>query len=250
MKHWKDNVRFVLVEPGEGGNVGASARALKNMGFGHLRLVNPTLRDADTWLAHNAEDVLAEAPRLGSLKEAVADCALVVGTTRRKGKRRGVFVTLEEGMRRAFLSARADRVAVVFGRERKGLTNREAEACGLMVTIPTEPAQPSMNLSHAVAVLAYELGRQERVAGPEAEGAAPSKRMATHEELDHLYERLGAVLAMLEFPLKGSRHPERQTRRVLKRVLGRAALTKPELNVLHGLLGQMERKFGERENGR
>ena len=159
MKHWKDNIYFVLVEPKESGNIGASARAIKNMGFKNLCLVNPpaVITDEGRRLACNALDVLNSAEIYNNLKDAIRDKAIVIGATRRKGKRRGVILPLEQGTKRLCDIAHDNKVAILFGREDRGLFNEEVEECGFLITIPTGKEQPSLNLAQAVLIVAYEL---------------------------------------------------------------------------------------------
>ena len=123
MKNWKDNVFFVLVEPREPGNIGASARAIKNMGFKNLCLVRPLseITDEARWLAHNALDILESARVFDSLEEAVRDKSIVVGTTRRTGKNRGLSMPVQDGCEFLLQRRGENRVAILFGREDKGL---------------------------------------------------------------------------------------------------------------------------------
>jgi len=240
MKSWKDNVHFVIVEPGEPGNVGASARAMKNMGFRNLALVNPRpLNDEARWFAHLALDVLDAAAVHPTLGDAVAGMHAVVGATRRKGKQRGVFLPFEEGMQRAFALAGGNRVALLFGREKKGLSNEETGRCDYLVSIPADAEQPSLNLSHAVMVAAYELSR----AGGEAVRTAEPARI-TLGELEVLYGRISGLLGRLEFPDRGNRDIGKKTLLHLKRFIGRAGITRAELHMLHGLCGQLEKRLG------
>jgi tRNA C32,U32 (ribose-2'-O)-methylase TrmJ len=213
MPEWKNNVHFVLVEPEEAGNVGASARALKNMGFGNLALVNPpALTDEARWFAHLALDVLDGATVHHTLKDAIKDMHLVMGTTRRKGKKRGVFRNIEEGM---------EDVASL---------------------IPANPEHPSLNLSHAVMVVAYELSR----AGLRLTGSpATEKDPVTHGELDTLYGRFSRALKLLDFPRRGSRDPAASTLRQLRHVIGRADITRQELDMFHGMCSQIEKRLGK-----
>lgn len=239
MKSWKDNVRFVLVEPEEPGNVGASARAMKNMGFRNLVLVNPPPLDEEArWFAHLALDVLDAAKAFPTLMEALAGMHVVVGATRRRGKQRGVFLPFEEGMQRAFALAGRNRVAVLFGREKKGLSNEETGRCDYLVSMPADREQPSLNLSHAVMVAAYELSRAGG-AGAREKGPA----LVTRGELEVLYGRISALAGRLGFPSRGDRDIGKKTLLHLRRFIGRAGLTRAELHMLHGLCGQLERRL-------
>lgn len=246
---------FVLVEPKEPGNVGASARAIKNMGFRNLCVVNPpaSLTEGEgRWFARNAHDVLSSARIYESLAEAVADKAVVVGTTRRKGKRRGLIVPADEGASRLYRMASANKVAVLFGREARGLFNEEVEECGFMLSIPSSKAQPSLNLSHAVLIIAYELflaeyggGKAEAGPGPYVVGpdSKPSPDLAGHGEIAELYDRISRSLELLEYIPRGDRNIQRKIMTNLKHFIGRAGLTEWELKMLYGLCHQIEKKI-------
>src|SRR5512135_1945807 len=202
MTDWKQNVYFVLVEPKEPGNIGASARAIKNMGFRKLCLVKPPpeMSDEGRWFARNAHDVLDAAEVFDSVEEAIRDKAVVVGTTRRKGKRRGVIMPVEKGVVRIRDIAINNKVAILFGRETRGLFNEEVEECGFMLSIPSSRLQPSLNLSHAVLIVAYELfraeyGRTDPMAGgqgPYVVGPdiSPVPALAGHGEVADLCESI------------------------------------------------------------
>lgn len=253
--NWKDNIYFILVEPKEPGNVGASARAIKNMGFSNLCVVNPPASVTEgegRWFARNAHDVLSSAQIYESLIEATADKAVVVGTTRRKGKRRGLIMPADEGASRLYGMAQANKVAVLFGREARGLFNEEVEECGFMLSIPSSKAQPSLNLSHAVMIIAYELflaeyGRRQAamdngpyVVSPDFQ-SSPS--LAGHGEITELYDRISRSLELLEYIPRGDRNIQRKIIANLKHFIGRAGLTEWELKMLYGLCHQIEKKI-------
>jgi TrmH family RNA methyltransferase len=254
MDDWKDNVYFILVEPKEPGNVGASARAIKNMGFKNLCVVNPpaSLTEGEgRWFARNAHDVLSSARLYETLSDAVADKSVVVGTTRRKGKRRGLIMPADEGASRLFRMAASNKVAVLFGREARGLFNEEVEECGFMLSIPSSKAQPSLNLSHAVLIIAYELflaeyrGRQiESGPGPYvvSPDSKPSPPLAGQGEITDLYERISRSLELLEYIPRGDRNISKKIMANLKHFIGRAGLTEWELKMLYGLCHQIEKK--------
>jgi len=150
---------FVLYRPQSAGNIGAAARALKNMGFDDLRLVGRgPLNDRDAVkMAVHADDLLANATVYPSLAAALADCSLAVGTTSRRGGYRSRATPLRAAAVELDALATANKIAIVFGREDRGLTNRELKLCHRLVTIPTAPEYPSLNLAQAVMVVAYEL---------------------------------------------------------------------------------------------
>ena len=150
---------FVLFRPQSAGNIGAVARALKNMGFDDLRLVAPgplNNREAVAMAVH-ADDLLANATVYPDLAAALADCSLAVGTTSRRGGYRSRANPLRAAAAELDALAGTNKIAIVFGREDRGLTNRELKLCHRLMTIPTAPEYPSLNLAQAVMVVAYEL---------------------------------------------------------------------------------------------
>ncbi|MCL5024395.1 MAG: RNA methyltransferase [Nitrospirae bacterium] len=253
MEHWKSNISFVLVEPKEPGNIGASARAIKNMGFGNLCLVKPpaAMSEEGRWFARNAHDVLDSAEVHASVEEAIRDKSLVVGTTRRAGRRRGVILPVEKGAMRVRDAAMNNTVAILFGREARGLFNDEVGECGFMLTIPSSRLQPSLNLAQAVLIIAYELAKCGEGRGEACGGARKKKydnstlkaELATHGEVDALYARISGVLELLQYIPKGDRNIREKIITNLKHFIGRAGLTEWELNMLQGLCTQIEKKM-------
>jgi TrmH family RNA methyltransferase len=190
MKSWKDKVHFILVEPAESGNIGASARAIKNMGFANLALVNPPgklTEEADRF-AHNAMDVLKSAKNHPTLRDALAGMSLVIGTSRMKGKRRGMVLPVDEVAEKVLSAAYGSgKVALLFGREQRGLSPAEIDECAWMIHIPTDSGQPSLNLAQAVMVVAYELGKEQ-----ESASLAEESPLSTHAEQAVLFERFSS----------------------------------------------------------
>jgi TrmH family RNA methyltransferase len=243
---WKDNVYFVLVEPKESGNIGASARALKNMGFKNLCLVKPpdALTYEAKWFAHNALDVLESAGYYDTIKDVVKDKALVVGVARRVGKKRGVVLPIDEGAKRVIeFSSSNNKVALLFGREDRGLYNEEIDECGIVLTIPSNKEHPSLNLSHAVMVTAYELA----MSGYKKDGVVIRKgkrdKAVGHGELTSLYERIEKALILLDYLPRGDRDIKTGIMSNITHILGRAGITDWELKMLHGLCSQIEKKI-------
>jgi len=254
MDAWKQNVYFVLVEPGEPGNIGASARAIKNMGFRNLSLVKPPseMSEEGRWFARNAHDVLDSAEVHGSIEEAIRDKAVVVGTTRRTGKRRGAILPVEKGVARIRDIAVNNKVAVLFGREARGLYNDEVDECGFMIRIPSSELQPSLNLSQAVLIIAYELSkyRETAVALPRSrrkkyDNSALVETLKAHGEIAPLFERISRVLELLEYIPRGDRNLLKNIMVNLKHFIGRAGITEKELNMLQGICTQIEKKVGK-----
>lgn len=241
MKNWKDNISFILVAPREPGNIGASARAMKNMGFRNLELVEPRrfLTEESRQMACNAIDLLEKAKIHASFDDAVKNKSLIIGTTRRLGKRRGVILPLKEGINKIITAARKNRIAILFGREDKGLNNREVEECGFLMTIPSDPSSPSLNLAQSVLLVAYELSQGTyRAEAPE---------LLERAELEMLYRRLRSTLKLLEYIPRGNRDLEARIMRNLKHLFGRAGLTEWELRMLRGICGQIEKKMADRD---
>ncbi|MCL2810005.1 MAG: RNA methyltransferase [Treponema sp.] len=152
------DVKIVLCRVSEGGNVGAVCRAMKNMGLFELRLAAlPQSLDTDKIYerAVNAGDIWESAKNFDTLAEAVADCSVVVGTTRRRGHGRK-NITMTPRVLAAWLLEREGTAAIVFGNERTGLDEDELKLCNFASHIPVSDAQPSLNLSHAVLIYVYE----------------------------------------------------------------------------------------------
>ncbi len=234
---WKDNVSFILVEPREPGNIGAAARAMKNMGFSRLELVNPVdfRTEEAKWMACQGYGLLKDARVHLTFDEAIGDKHLVIGTTRRLGTRRGLIVRLEDSVKRIVSSAKKNRVAILFGRERNGLLNREVDECGFLVTIPTEPSAPSLNLAQSVLLVAYELSRRSySMALPD---------LVVQGRLPHLLARINETLHLLDYIPRGDRDLEKKIMKNVKHLIGRAGLTDWELNMLYGICSQVERKL-------
>jgi tRNA/rRNA methyltransferase/tRNA (cytidine32/uridine32-2'-O)-methyltransferase len=155
-----DDIVIVLARPSEPGNTGAVCRAMKNMGLGRLRIAapEPGIFDIEKLLARavHAEDIWQGAEYFDSLNNAIADCTISVGTTRRRGQRRKSN-TMTPRELASFLQNKSGRAAVVFGNEHAGLDQTELGLCNLASHIPVGQEFPSLNLSHAVQIYAYEL---------------------------------------------------------------------------------------------
>jgi len=230
-----DRIRFVLVGTTHPGNVGACARAMKNMGLSDLALVAPAEfphPDASARAA-GAEDLLAAARVHPDLASAIADCELVVASS---GRRRGLawpeLAPRELAARCAALAAPA-RCAVVFGPERTGLTNEQLGSASAVVAIPADPGYPSLNLAAAAQVLAYELrlaALAERA--PLAAEGAPIP-LASAAELEAYYARLEVALAECGFLDRD--HPRHLMQRI-RRLVNRAQPDRSEINILQGIV--------------
>lgn len=235
-----DRIRIVLVGTQHPGNIGSAARALKTMGLSRLVLVVPERfphPEADA-LAAGADDVLACAQLHASLAEAVADCRLVLGCTARSRR-----VALAEQLprdaaaRMLATAGEGGEVALVFGRERTGLTNDELQLCHGAVHIPANPEYSSLNLAAAVQVLAYEL-RMVLLGATHPQAVARAKAPASHAQLEGFFAQLADTLDAIDFH-KG-RAPDSAMRK-LRRLYLRTDLDTHEVRLLRGILADAQR---------
>jgi TrmH family RNA methyltransferase len=229
-----DHIRVVLVEPQHAGNIGAVARAMKNMALSQLVLVNPVdhLAMEARMMAMHAFDILQRAQIVSTLAQAVADVGYVVGTTRRLGKARQATLTSRGVAPLLLVLAASNPVALVFGREASGLTNEELERCHELITIPAHPVFGSMNLAQAVLLVCYEL----YVASATQPHYTPPT-LATVEELERLYTRMRAVLRHIGF-LHGS-HPDRMMG-YFRRFFARQGMKSRDVKIFLGVFRQIE----------
>ncbi len=250
MKNWKDNIHFILAEPQEPGNIGSCARAIKNMDFEKLCLVNPPseMTDEAVRLAHNAEEILQTAEVFSTMEDAIRDKHYIVGTSRRRGRKRGAFISVEEGARRIRAIAETGKVALLFGREDRGLYNEEIEKCAFLMNIPSSSKHPSINLAQAVMIIAYELskaGMNNKSTKDDSRSlltATPPKSVS-QKELALLYTRFEDALRRLEYITPDKEYHYKKVIRNLKHCLGRVGLTSWEYNMFHGICQQIERKI-------
>lgn len=235
-----NNIRIVLVEPSHPGNIGAVARAMKVMGLEQLYLVKPRLfpHEKATIRAAHAIDVLMQAVVVDSFAEAVRDCHLVLGTSVRTRALPWPTLDSRAAAQTAVQAASARPIALIFGREKSGLTNEELQCCHYQVEIPANPAYGSLNLACAVQVLCYEI-RMALMAQNQLP-VTTEEEFATAEELEKFYQHITDVLVTVEF-LK----PEipNQVISRLRRLYNRARLEKIEINVLRGILTAIQKKL-------
>ncbi|MBE9515905.1 MAG: RNA methyltransferase [Proteobacteria bacterium] len=232
-------IRVVLVCPTHPGNIGAAARAMKTMGVTDLALVQPKHFPSDEAdaRASGASDVLEQARVFDSLDQAIADCSLVVGSSARS-RHIGWPTWLPDECATELLAATAKGpVALVFGRERTGLTNEELDRCHAMVSIPANPGFSSLNLGSAVQLLCYEMRRAAGATLPVRESA--EEKTATREQMELFYEHLQSTLVETEF--LDPAQPKLLMRR-LQRLFNRAQPDERELNILRGILTSVERR--------
>lgn len=228
------SIEIVLVRPQGAGNVGAVARAMKNMGLEQLVLVGPRVQ-RDFWaraMAVHAKDLLERTRVASELGEAVADCGLVIGTTARSGLYRAPLGSARELAPSIVAAAKSNRVAIVFGPEDHGLSNEDLKACHRLLTIPASPAYPSLNLAQAVMIVCYELFLSSEAGA----GVAPPE-WARAEEVEFLFRRLREAFLRIGF-LHAS-NPD-HIMFAFRRILGRAGLEPRDVRILLGLARQIE----------
>jgi tRNA/rRNA methyltransferase len=231
-------IRFVLVEPRYGGNVGAAARVLKNFGFARLDLVQPR-EGADheeaVRMAVDAADLLAAARTLGTLDDALSSSATVVGTSRRMGKHRQPHHRLDALAPVIAELAQRGEVALLFGREDHGLSDADLDRCTHLAYVPTAEAYPALNVAQTIAIAAYELRRALDALGPSA--AKPEdEALADHAGREAMYRHLEEALLAIGFLKLGQL--EGMMRR-LRRILSRAELTAGDVDVVRGIARQI-----------
>lgn len=231
-------IRIVLVQPSHGGNIGGCARAMKNMGLTRLVLVAPEEFPGEEASARaaGADDVLAQAQLCATLDEAIADCHLVVGASARERKIAWPMLAPDEAARRLVTAADGQEVAVLFGRERTGLTNDELDRCQILVNIPANPEFSSLNLACAVQVIAYEIRCAAESGTPVAAtdtAAMLGEPLATNAEVQRFYQHLDQV--MVETGFLDPNNPRLLRRRIM-RLFNRVELTSNEVNILRGIL--------------
>ena len=235
------NIRIVLVRPTHPGNIGGTARAMKNMGLERLYLVAPERfpdKEAEARAAE-ARDVLESAVVCDTLEAALGDCVLAIGTSARARRIGWPSLTPQQCATRLIATVADGPVALLFGQERTGLTNEELDRCHAVVTIPVSPGYPSLNLACAVQILAYETlqawQRERDGRAVVADDEVPIR--ATAGEMDRLYEHLERVLVRIGF--LDPANPRLLMRR-LARLFNRAELDQNELNILRGILTAVE----------
>lgn len=233
------NIEIVLVGTTHPGNIGGAARAMKNMDLCHLTLVAPErFPSAEaTARASGADDLLETARVCANLDEALADCTMVMATSARLRTIPWPGLEPREAAAQLWRRAQEGRVAVVFGREHSGLSNRELERCGHLIHIPTSEDFSSLNLGAAVQVIAYEL----KLASRHGPAAMPQRDSPLASDLDvqGLYGHLQEALTEIGFLNPSA---PKQLMRRLKRLFNRVDLEQTEVNLLRGILKAAQRQ--------
>ncbi|MEM5527321.1 tRNA (cytosine(32)/uridine(32)-2'-O)-methyltransferase TrmJ [Gammaproteobacteria bacterium AS21] len=233
------NIRIVLINTFHPGNIGAAARALKNMGLTNLYLVDPVdyPHPEATSRAAGAQDVLDQAVVVKTLDEAIGDCQLVIGTSARNRTFDLPLLDVKQGAQKALSEAGDANVAIIFGRESKGLLNEELQKCNFHLFIPTNPEYPVLNISQAIQIVCYEiwLNNQQQVPASKDARAYPSQ-----QDMDFFYQHLDSTLRAAHFLVP---QHEGNAMQKLQRFFNRARPEKVELGMLRGVLSSIEKRI-------
>ncbi|MDH3218990.1 MAG: RNA methyltransferase [Gammaproteobacteria bacterium] len=235
-----EKISIVLVGTTHPGNIGAAARAMHNMCFNRLVLVDPQCPVGEVAYARasGANSVLNERQTFGSLVQAIADCDCVIATSARR--RSLAWPELNPGTMSEKLVEMGDssRVALVFGREHSGLTNEELQLCNYMLSIPANPEFSSLNLASAIQIVCYEIYRRQAIR-PEATVPDAQDLPATSAETEGYFAQLQQALES-----SGFLNPEQPglIMQRLRRLYLRSELTRNEVNILRGILSAIEKR--------
>lgn len=241
-------IRFVLVDTSHPGNIGAVARAMKNMSLEELVLVRPVLfphPDASA-RASGATDLLDRARVERDLPAALQGCGLVLATTSRERDQYFRVLDVRDAAAQAVAAAEQGPVAVLFGSERAGLTNTELASAHALLRVPANPAYASLNLAMAVQVVAYEVMRarltqDQQLARALAPRAGPRRApLATSEQMEQFYAHLTQVLEQIDFRDRTQRGTHLMKR--IRRLFQRAEPDANEINILRGFLTAVQQR--------
>lgn len=235
-------IRIVLVEPREGGNVGAVARVMKNFGLDDLWIIGelPSLHPVAEWWASGAYDLVEQAKKVASLELALADCVVTVATSSARGRLFAAPVNPARVREQVEALAPDQTLAIVFGREDRGLTSEETALCQATAVVPTSASFPTMNLAQSVTVFAYEcFGRSDH--------SVQTRDLAPNELVERLHDRAAALL--LEVGFLHENNPERIYAEV-RSVVARASLDRREAEIALGVLKQIEWKLRQKDERR
>ena len=231
------NIRIVLVETSHSGNIGSAARAMKTMGLSNLYLVSPKSVDEQSIaLAAGADDVMRNAHIVDTFEQAIEDCSLVIGTSARLRHLQSTLIDPRKCAEKA--SAHQGQVAIVFGRERVGLTNEELLKCHYHLNIPANPEYSSLNLAMAVQLVSYEM-RMAFLAKDKTENALSMIEdiYPTAQEMEYFFAHMEQIYKTLGFI------QNQGVMQKLRRLYNRSSLEKNELNILRGMLSAVEKRL-------
>jgi len=236
-----NSVKVVLVGTTHPGNIGATARAMKNMGILDLALVEPKEFPSDvaTFRSKAAKDILEKASVHRSLAEAISECELVVGTSARERTVPWPVLNPREAAKEMHKSSRNGQVAIVFGREDRGLTNEELGLCNFHVHIPSDPEYSSLNLSQAVQILAYEI-RLSYLQDQNVNKDYWDVELANNEQTERLINHMDELMQEVDF--YDVENPRKLLVRV-RRFFKRSKIDVMEANIFRGLFATIQKKL-------
>ena len=231
------DVEFLLIETSHPGNIGACARAIKNMGFGKLGLVNPGNFPSDEafYRAKGASDILDDVKIYSNLDDALAKKTIVLGTSARDRTIPWPTVFTNEIIKEDLNLKIDSKISVLFGREKNGLTNEELQRCHLHLKIPSSEEYTSLNLSHAVQIISYEL--RNMLLGSSKNLIKADVPQSTDQDDEFLLKHIDKVLLDLNFYDQNS---SRQVKARIKRLLKKARPDKLEVGILRGFLSKIQ----------
>ncbi|MGL5654532.1 MAG: tRNA (cytosine(32)/uridine(32)-2'-O)-methyltransferase TrmJ [Vibrio sp.] len=241
-----DRVKVVLVGTSHSGNIGSAARAMKVMGLSRMVLVDPQCQvDAQAIaLAAGASEIALNAEIYPTLEAAVADCGLVVGTSARSRTLEWPILEPRQCAEKLIAEAELHSVAVVFGRERTGLTNDELQRCHYHVCVPANPEYSSLNIAMAVQLLSYELRMAWLALKPNQDSHQVESAYPHHQELERFYQHLQTVITQTEFI---SAQQPGQVMNKLRRMFTRARPEAQEINMLRGILTAVQKSLAAKQ---
>ena len=239
-------VKIILIETSNPGNIGSTLRAMKTMGFGNLCLVNPNKFPSDevTALAANASDLIDSVSVVDNLEEALEGCNLVVATSSRDRKVPWPNESIVSASPKIIAEADNDNtVAILFGREDRGLTNDELQRCNLHVQIPANEDYPVLNLAMSVQVICYQLLIDQTLESEITNNQHWDVPLAEANHVNRLIEHFTEVAEKLEVFNKGN---PRQIGARIKRLFTRVGLDEMEVNFMRGFLSAVEKKLNDK----
>lgn len=241
-----ERVKVVLVGTTHSGNIGSAARAMKVMGLSQMVLVDPQCQvDAQAIaLAAGASEIALNAQIYPTLEAAVADCGLVVGTSARSRTLEWPMLEPRECGEKLISEANQHSVAMVFGRERTGLTNDELQLCHYHVCVPANPEYSSLNLAMAVQLLSYEVRMAYLALQQSSQSSTLQEEYPRHQELERFYAHLEQVIMQTEFI---SAQQPGQVMNKLRRMFTRARPEAQEINILRGILTSVKKSISRKE---
>ncbi len=247
-----ENIRFIMINTSHPGNIGAAARVMKNMGLSRLYLVAPKRYPAPeaTAMASGADDLLEQAIVCDTLEEALEGCHLVLGSTARERKIQHEFLDARAAGELVQEEAVTQQVALVFGRERTGLTNEETGLCHKLINIPTNPDYSSLNVASAIQIAAYEIMMAGCSIKTEHDGQViwtdRTVDYASSDAMEGFYDHLEQTLIDIEF-LNPQQSPQLMPK--LRQLYNRSRLKQEELNILRGILTSTQKSLPGRIHG-